>query len=286
MIRVAQPGDEAAIEGFLKQHAATSMFLRSNLANLGLAPSASPRSTEFWLFGAPDLRGVIGFSKAGFVMCEVPDLRLCDWQEFAAAVEGRTVAGIMGDPTQVDLGKRGLGIDAAAYSTDREEPLYRLPLDGLITPDGVGKLRPATDDDLDMLVEWVIDYDLTAFGLTLDDRVRRRARETAQAHIASDNHRILECKGVPVAKTAFNATLPDMVQIGGVYTPPCLRSKGYARRAVALHLREAQGKGVKTAILFASGEPACRAYEAIGFQKIGSHTLAILAEPQVIGAGV
>ncbi|MCP5038532.1 MAG: hypothetical protein GY945_13145 [Rhodobacteraceae bacterium] len=60
-------------------------------------------------------------------------------------------------------------------------------------------------------------------------------------------------------------------------------ARGLARRAVAAHLLEARDKGVKTAILFASGAPACRAYEAIGFRQIGRYGLAILAEPQTIG---
>ena len=34
--------------------------------------------------------------------------------------------------------------------------------------------------------------------------------------------------------------------------------------------------GVREAILFASGEAACRAYAAIGFQRIGVYTLVIL----------
>jgi predicted GNAT family acetyltransferase len=60
--------------------------------------------------------------------------------------------------------------------------------------------------------------------------------------------------------------LPDVVQVGGVYTPPALRGKGHARLALALHLAEARGKGVGRAILYAFSEPAARAYRAIGFQ--------------------
>lgn len=283
MIRLAQAGDEPAIEAFLARHAETSMFLRSNLLNLGLGQGASPRSTDFWLVEGAGLEGVVGYSKAGFVMCQMPDATLKAWQAIAQVLNGRDVGGTMGTSEQVDLGKRGLGVDAAPYCTDREEPLYRLSLDQLIVPEINGKLRPAVDGDLDLLINWIIDYDMTAFGLDLTEDVRKRAVETAKAHIGSDKHRILELDGTPVAKTAFNASLPDMVQIGGVYTPPELRSKGYARQAVALHLLEAKANGVDTAILFASGPPACRAYEAIGFTKIGSYQLSILTEPRTIG---
>ena len=75
----------------------------------------------------------------------------------------------------------------------------------------------------------------------------------------------------------------DLVQIGGVYTPPGLRGQGHARRAVALHREEARAEGIRTAILFASGAAACRAYEAIGFERIGSYALSILRKPVAVG---
>jgi predicted GNAT family acetyltransferase len=86
--------------------------------------------------------------------------------------------------------------------------------------------------------------------------------------------------GKPVAQTGFNAVLPDSVQIGGVYTPPDLRSKGYGRLAVALHLDEVNAQGVQDAILFSVSENASRAYRGIGFEQIGHYTLTIFAQPE------
>jgi len=75
--------------------------------------------------------------------------------------------------------------------------------------------------------------------------------------------------------TSFNAELPDMVQVGGVYTPPEFRNRGYARLAVALHLDAARKTGVTRAILFASGDAAARAYRAIGFRQTGHYTITV-----------
>jgi predicted GNAT family acetyltransferase len=82
----------------------------------------------------------------------------------------------------------------------------------------------------------------------------------------------------------FNATLPEIVQIGGVYTPAALRGKGYARRAVALHLAEARAAGVARAVLFAANDAAARAYQAIGFRRADPFTLFLLATPTRIAA--
>ncbi|MFB1024160.1 MAG: N-acetyltransferase, partial [Octadecabacter sp.] len=76
----------------------------------------------------------------------------------------------------------------------------------------------------------------------------------------------------PVAATAFNAALPQIVRIGAVYTPPALRGKGYARRA---HLAQARTTGVRRATLFASAQNAIAAYTAVGFRQIGEWVLAI-----------
>ena len=220
----------------------------------------------------------------GFLMGQVPDNLPEHWTAFCDILEGQEIIGMTGATDQVETALSVFDLQDASFSLRRAEPHYKLALSDLEHPVQKGHLRPARPDDHAMLVDWIIDYDTGALGAPANESTRKRAEATARAHENSPNHRILEVEGQPVAKTAFNATLPDMVQIGGVYTPPSLRSNGYARTAVALHLLEARENGVETAILFASGEPACRAYEAIGFKQIGSYTLAILSEPHIIGA--
>lgn len=90
---------------------------------------------------------------------------------------------------------------------------------------------------------------------------------------------ILLESGRPVAYSAFNARLPDVVQIGGVWTPPELRGRGYARAVVAGSLLEARREGVYRAVLFTGVEnvAARRAYEAIGFRVVGDYGLVIFA---------
>ena len=75
--------------------------------------------------------------------------------------------------------------------------------------------------------------------------------------------------------------MPEAVQIGGVYTPPALRRKGLARRAVALHLAEARAQGSEMAVLFAASDNASRAYEAIGFERRGDYAVLVYETPQV-----
>lgn len=64
--------------------------------------------------------------------------------------------------------------------------------------------------------------------------------------------------------------LPQVWMIGGVFTHPNNRNKGYAKFAVSAVTEEAL-KNAETAALFVRSEnyPATRAYEKIGYRKIG-----------------
>jgi predicted GNAT family acetyltransferase len=82
---------------------------------------------------------------------------------------------------------------------------------------------------------------------------------------------VAEAQGRPVAFTGFNAALPDVVQVGGVYTPPFGRARGFARAAVAGSLLHARDRGAVRAVLFTDVDnaPAQRAYRALGFEPVG-----------------
>ncbi|GGD37690.1 GNAT family N-acetyltransferase [Sinisalibacter lacisalsi] len=283
MLRPAKAGDEAAIEAFLAGYPDTSMFLRANLREHGLFDHGAPHATTFWIAGQGGVSAVFGLSNAGFAMSQARGADAALWHTFAEAAAGRMLAGIVGEVTEVALMKRALGLHSAAFSLDDPEPLYRLDLARLTPPSGPGILRKPTQDDRALLEEWFRGY-LDELRMAAPERIAMEARERAARAIAGGETRILEVDGTPRAMSAINARLPDMVQIGGVFTPPADRGQGLARRVVALHLAEERPNGVTTAILFASGLAASRAYEAIGFARVGTYALAILKTPVTIGA--
>jgi predicted GNAT family acetyltransferase len=89
---------------------------------------------------------------------------------------------------------------------------------------------------------------------------------------------VLEDRGQPVATSSFNTAIAEAVQIGGVWTPPDLRRRGYGRAVVAVSLEDARAEGATTAILFTGVEniPAQKAYQALGFRQIGDYRLLLL----------
>lgn len=70
----------------------------------------------------------------------------------------------------------------------------------------------------------------TASSESISSRPGRRATSTHRSPSATPGW---PRERAPVSLSAFNASLPDIVQLVGIYTPPELRGRGYAQRAVA-----------------------------------------------------
>lgn len=284
MIRPAQEADRAAMEAFLATRVATSMFLASNLRDHGLTGTGHPKATTFWLAEKDGkVHGIFGHSEMGYVLADTPRFDPAWSAPLRADMAGRKVRGLKGDAEVIGHLASALGLHNKTPGFQDVDPHYQLRLADLIVPPGDTRLRAMAPEDMDLIAGWRHAFDCEVFG---DDQPDGRDRSIARARdmIRTGRGRLLESEGQPVAMTAFNAVLPEAVQIGSVYTPKESRGAGHARRAVALHLAEAAQDGVTTAILFSSGPAANRAYEAIGFRRIGEYRLIDFAPPVQIEA--
>jgi len=276
-MRRASLADLPAIKAFLAPRVSTSMFLSGNLRDFGLGADLGndpPKSMTLWLSEARgEITGVIGYAAAGYVVFEAPALSSAQYPAIRDALFGRYLLGLNGAVDQVDHLVAALDMPCDSAVMDEVEPHYHLRLGDLTLPAGLGQLRPAGAQDLPLLVQWRMASEVEILGARDTAENRARALASLQELLAVDRLRVLEQDGTVLAMTNFNAALPAIVQVGGVYTPPEQRGLGYARRAVALHLAEAQETGVTEAILFAANPAAARAYEAIGFAPIGGYRI-------------
>jgi len=89
---------------------------------------------------------------------------------------------------------------------------------------------------------------------------------------------ILSIDEEPVAFTAFTAQVRGIAQVGGVYTPPSLRGRGYGRAVVAASLLVARERGFTRSTLFTGfdNHAAMRAYTALGYERRGDYALVLL----------
>jgi RimJ/RimL family protein N-acetyltransferase len=275
---LATAADRPAIEAFLKAHIVTSMFPLTNLIRYGM-DGGHPRAVQFWVrWQAGQITDLVTVTEEGALFPQCPT---GPWGDVAVVLADQPVIGLFGEAGQVAALRKALGLVGHA-PLDTAEPLYELPLTDLQMPASDGfEIRPLGDAPHPLILSWRAAYCEESLAIPNEDAMEQSTKDIA-TYLEQDSHRVLLRDGEPVAMTGFNATLPDVVQIGGVYTPPGLRNNGYARTALALHLAEARAKGVGKAVLFAANQPASRAYEALGFRRTGTFSIVIYDEPQVI----
>lgn len=276
-----------AIHRFCRAHIEHAMFLLSNLREAGIDDCDHPRAGPYvGCFEDGALVALACHYRMGNLILCAPRQTLAVARAALAASQ-RPLRALVGPEDQVALVADALGAPTgSAAQTDEPEGLYRVELSALKVPAqlraGTGLVGRAPEPaELETLVEWRRRYHVESIGADDNPALLAKIRRELPPAIARGDVWVLAHDGQLVAKTAFNARLPDAVQIGGVWTPPALRSRGYARCAVASHLLAARAAGVRVAILF-TGEhnlPAQRAYAALGFAPVGRYRVLVLREP-------
>lgn len=191
----------------------------------------------------------------------------------------RPICGILGDEKQAKIVIDLLEINSSFFALNAIDGLYQLLLSEMSAPSSVYQLKKAKHCAPDILKRWLTDYHIEALGADLRSPSSVESINNAIKDASNrDDLWTLEHDGLPLSLCGFNASLPDIVQIGPIWTPVEYRNQGYARAVVALCLLEAKKNGVKKAILFTNNRAAERAYFSIGFKKIGEYRLAILRD--------
>ena len=290
-IRILQPGEEAVLEQFLARRPESSMIMRSNLRAAGLEDRGLPNHATY---GAAFEDGVIIAAAAhcwnGMVLVQAPHA-LAAVVRGAVNQTGRRVAGLMGPWDQVTEARRALGLAGVKASVDAPDILYRVYLHQLQVPTVLSATgvvcRPGTQVDRELLVRWRVDFSRESLGFEDSRELRSSCREHVDQLLAKRDIWILETSGVRVASATIHARVRLEVTVGGVWTPPEFRGRGYARAVVAGMLLAEREGGVEQAVLFAdrTNPVSQRTYEALGFVAIGDYGIILFQEPQAVPRG-
>jgi len=284
-VRVLGPGDEAALEAFLVPRVESSMFLIGNMRAAGLSYHGQAyEGTYVAAFENGDIAGVVAHYWNGVLILQAP-VHLDALCTVAVERSQRGIEGLIGPIDQVEAARQLFHIDGSSIQMDEAERLYSLVLEELDVPailaSGQVKGRRVEARDLDLITERRVAYAIEALGEEDGPQLREECRASAQRSLEEGRSWVLEEGGRPVAFTSFNTAIAEAVQVGGVWTPPELRRRGYGRSVVAVSLLDARAEGVDRAILF-TGEgniAAQRAYEALGFRHIGHYRILLLRSP-------
>ena len=147
-----------------------------------------------------------------------------------------------------------------------EQLIYRLtevrPIEGV-----PGRMRPAAEDDRELLLQWIREFWWEGIGEDASDRaehlvdLRLRGRGGAFALWDDDG---------PASIAGSGSYTPSGVRIGPVYTPPDRRGRGYASALVAALSADLLASGRQFCFLYTdrSNETATRIYRRIGYEPV------------------
>ncbi len=283
-LRTLQPGDEVSLETFLLQYTDTSMFLRSNWRAAGLLDQGARfQGTYIAAYIDEIIVAVAAHFWNGMLVIQAP-VYLTEVVQAVVAQSGRAVSGISGPAAQVEATKSILGFSNRPTQLDQPEILFSLALRDLQIPQALAsakvQCRLPHPEELELLGKWCTAYNVEALGKIDTPSLRPACDRIIEARQTTAMHWVLVAGDTPVSYSAFNASLPDIVQIGGVWTPPVLRGKGYAKSVVAGSLLDARSQGVKRAILFTgdNNQAAQAVYRGIGFLPTGEKYGLVLFE--------
>ena len=282
-LKLLQPGDEELLEAFILQHINTSMFLRSNLQAAGLVDGNQRyQGTYIAAIENQEIKAVAAHYWNGMVVVQAP-VYLEEVVRAVVEKSNRVISGITGEARQVKLTRKALQLENRPTQLNDDEILFSLALDKLKIPtalkSGKVKCRHPLPEELELLTQWRVAYCVETLGDKETPELVKNCRQGIESSQAQARQWVLTVEhdkennkeNKLVSYSAFNAGLPDIVQIGGVYTPPDLRGNGYAKCVLAGSLLEAKSQGVYKAILFTSKDnlAAQAVYRGIGFQETG-----------------
>ncbi len=136
-----------------------------------------------------------------------------------------------------------------------------------------GRMRPAADDDRQLLIRWLTDFSDEALSgderfepeRVVDLRLASHATGRAGLFLWEDDDR-----AVPVALVGYGGFTPNGARIGPVYTPPELRRRGYASALTACVSAWLLDRGRRFCFLYTdlSNPTSNRIYADVGYRPV------------------
>lgn len=286
---VLRTEDFPAFDRFLAPHTPWLYFMRSNIRRAGMSFYGEPYQAEYlavWQDAA--MCGVIAHSWLGSLQCFIPDYESAPALLKALAElrrqRPRPITCMLGVPEHVELLHRYYDFYPKHFR-DRNglEDLYTLTLVDMKMPQALSdqtcRVRSANARDMQKLIEWRCDFNVETIGERRGKEMIAKARAEIERRIDEADLYVLEANGQIVSFCGAGGFLQNWKIVGPVWTPPEFRGRGYARCVVAGALEKLQARGTRHAVLFTGNPQAARAYQAIGFTRVGDWKLDYFKTP-------
>jgi predicted GNAT family acetyltransferase len=133
-----------------------------------------------------------------------------------------------------------------------------------------GEMRVATEADLPLLGKWVIGFYIDCFGKVMlpEEKIRNNIARNVEAGA----WHFWQVEGKPVSMAVSSRPTRHSISIGGVYTPPMLRRRGYASACVAALSQKLLDQGYKFCSLFTdlTNPTSNSIYMQVGYKPVAN----------------
>src|SRR5206468_2712447 len=103
------------------------------------------------------------------------------------------------------------------------------------------RCRHPAATELELLVDWRVRFAVEALGATDGPDLRQASADDVRLQHERGTDWLLLAGAAPVSYSVFNAMLADIVQIGGVWTPPERRGREIGRASCREREDKAEG---------------------------------------------
>ena len=289
-LRRLDRNDIAAAEAFLLDRMESSVYPLIELHRARRADEGEAfRGRYAGAFEADRLTGVVCQAGNGMGLLQAPgpaEPLVPALLDCCLAGSRRPLTGLIGPWPQVEAGKAhgaaGRRVRHVTHGLLLRLDLERLQVPAALADDGLS-CRPARESEVALLSDWRAHYEIetmdAAAGPALDAEAKAKVARLQRGGLLW----VLETDGQAVSMIAINARYRGAVLLGGGYTPPAQRGRGYARLTLAGTLDCARAAGRSTALFVTAKDnrPAQRAYAAAGFQTVGEQGMLLYeTDPQ------
>lgn len=278
VVRVLGAADQPQVVAWLLERLESSVIFLSNLERAGIVYEGKRyQATYVGRFDqAGALTALAAHSWSGWLALQ-GDGEIEAAAARALELSGRSLSGLIGPRRLVARVRQALGREA---KHELEDVLFAVELEELRLPPLLGRtdveVSVPSADAVELLSAWRLEYEIEVLGAARTTAVEERARGSVIVAREEGTLWLLKVAGECASVASITAaSAAGVVQIGGVYTPPALRNRGYARSVVAGCLLAQRARGAKLSTLFTGVDNpgAQRAYRALGYREVGDYGL-------------
>ncbi|MEM7169916.1 MAG: GNAT family N-acetyltransferase [Pseudomonadota bacterium] len=276
-VRVLTASDQERLQAFLEQDLDRGLILYSNITRAGLSDGGRTfEGTYAAYLVAGEIVAVAGHFWNGMLLVQ-GDKKLPELTSLCLSETRRPMTGVLGPRPNVESLSRLFADQGFRLRQSMPQELMVLDMEALATPQALTRpdviCRRPRSSEIDLLSNWRVDQERETLDRADDPKLRRNSRTRIERSHGEKSLWVLEQNGRIVANCEIVARAGDRVQIGNVRTPPAYRNQGFARAVIAGALGQLRNLGIKRAILFVHDPAAKRAYQALGFSKVGDFAL-------------